>query len=182
MPSATTSRRPSSAIKIVPTLATEVDHCRKGSYIIEQALAQFGKGDMEDEYDKEMSPRWRAWYDLNRGRLLAMSVRHREYILTCQTILQNLRSLKPDTNRLVFHPSNKYKSGTEIESRAREAYRLLARCLMNNADTPWSYLAQWELDHELGLSVEEIAIPVPQPSRGPAPPSTPAPTFTFPKL
>jgi hypothetical protein len=110
-----------------------------------------------------------------------MSVRHREYLLTCQAILENLRSLKPNTNRLVFHPSTNYRSGYEIEGRAREALRLLSRCMANNKDTPWEYLAKWELDHDLGLSVEEIAIPVPQPSRpGPTPP--PAPTFTFPKL
>jgi hypothetical protein len=175
--------------KIVPTLAIEVDHCRKGSYIIEQALSQFGKGDMEEEYEKEMSPRWRAWYDLNRGRLLAMSVRHREYMLTCEAILKNLTSLKPDTNRLVFHPSKNYRSGYEIEARAREALRLLARCMSNNRDTPWEWLAKWELDHDLGLSVEEIAIPAPKPSppsRGgpsrPPPPATPAPTFTIPRL
>jgi hypothetical protein len=177
-------------------MAGEVLHCRNGAIVIEQALKQFGEEDLEEEYAKEPSPRWRAWYDLNRGRLLAMSVRHREYELVCKAILNNLGALKPDTNRIVLHPSDKYQSGPEIESRAREALRLLTRCLTENAETPWAYLAQWELDHMavhpgdgLGLSVEEVAIPAPPPPRPsppgrpvPTPTPPPAPTFTIPKL
>jgi len=142
-----------------------------GSKAIEYALEVFGKDGLEDEYFSERSPRWRAWYNLTRGRLLAMSVRHLEYLLTCQQV-RKPGFLNLDTNRITFHPVPEYKAGDMIEQRAKEAFRLLDRCRKENADTPWALLAQWELDHALGLRVEQIVIPVPQ-SGGPAPPPPP---------
>ena len=135
---------------------------------------------MESEYYAEHSLRWRAWYDLNRGRLLAMSVRQLEYVLACEQVLKP-GFLKPDTNHLVLKPSSKYLAGPVIEPRAREAFRLLKRCVEKNAGTPWALLAQWELDHELGIEIQQIVVPPPQPSP-PGPPRVPDPPISFPKL
>lgn len=151
-----------------------------GSQVIEEALAAYGKEGMEYEYMLERSPRWRAWYDLNRGRLLAMSVRHLEYILTLEQI-RTSNFLNPETNRIELVPVARYKAGNAIAERAKEAFRLLTRCKKDNADTPWALLAQWELDHELGLDVKQIVIPAPPPPK-PAPPGRPAPpTYTTPQ-
>jgi len=147
------------------------------SQVIEEALAIFGKEGMEEQYFLERSPRWRAWYDVTRGRLLAMSVRHLEYLLTLQQIKTG-GYLAPDTNRIELRPVAKYKAGKMIEERAVEASRLLQRCAKENADTPWNFLAKWELDHALGLEVKQIVIPMPKPSPSggrPGPPSTPPP-------
>ena len=147
--------------------------------MLEQALVAFGEYGLEDEYNRERSPRWRAWYDLTRGRLLAMSVRHLEYILTCEDIMRS-NFLKPETNRIQLKPVATYKAGKIIEARAKEAHRLLTRCLKENPDTPWALMAQWELDHELGLEVQQIVIPPPRPST--PGPSTPQPTIHLPTL
>jgi hypothetical protein len=169
--------------RLVPELKQEVFGCKKVLKSLELVLAPYGEDGMEDEYDRELSPRWRAWYDLNRGRLLAMSVRYREYVLTAQSVMENIDSLKADTNQIVFHPSSKNRAGPEIEAQAFEARRLLNRCRTENAETPWAYMAQWELDHDFGLSVEEIALPPAQSTSSPSS-LTPAaaPTFEFPKL
>ncbi len=148
--------------------------------VVEQALSHFPKEGMEYEYTSEHSPRWKAWYDLNRGRLLAMSVRQLEYVLACEKVLQP-GYLNPETNHLVLKPSSKYLAGSIIEPRAREAFRLLTRCVEKNAGTPWAMLAQWELDHELGIEIQQIVVPPPQPSP-PSPPRTPDPPIVFPKL
>ena len=82
----------------------------------EQALAQFPSDGMESEYEPSDSLRWRAWYDLTRGRLLAMSVRQLEYVLACEKVFQ-YNYLKPETNHIVLKPSQHYLAGSMIEPR-----------------------------------------------------------------
>jgi hypothetical protein len=151
---------------------------KEGNRVVEEALAHFPQEGMEYDYLAERSPRWKAWYDLTRGRLLAMSVRHLEYVLACERMLQS-GSLRPETNHVVLKPSRYYLAGKTIEPRAREAFRLLTRCVQQNAGTPWALLAQWELNHELGIEIEQVVVPVPTPG---GPPRAPDPPITFPKL
>lgn len=146
--------------------------------VIEEALAKFPTDGMETEYAAERSLRWRAWYDLTRGRLLAMSVRQLEYVLACEKLLQ-FSMLKPDTNHVVLKPSPHYLAGSIIEPRAREAFRLLSRCAKENTGTPWALLAEWELKNELGIEIEQKVIPVPKPGGTPRPPDPP---IKFPNL
>jgi hypothetical protein len=54
--------------------------------LLEQALAGFGANGMEAEYEREVLPRWQAWYDLVVGRLLLQSVRLEEYRVTLRMI------------------------------------------------------------------------------------------------
>lgn len=131
--------------------------------VIEQALGDFAQGeDYEALYNKESSPRWRAWYDLTRGRLLANSVRYSEYLHLCQAV-RRPGGLEGETNHLAFHSAAKLISQGSAP-RAAEAERLLTRCIEENSETPWAMLAQWELDHPLGLVAEQTAIPMPPPA------------------
>ena len=130
--------------------------------VVEQALSHFPKDGMESDYMNERSPRWKAWYDLTRGRLLAMTVRQLEYVLAAETVLKP-GYLNADTNHLVLKPTYRYQAGSTIEPRAREAFRLLTRCVKENPGTPWAMLAQWELDHELGIEIVQNVIPIPKP-------------------
>ncbi|HEX3870834.1 MAG TPA: hypothetical protein VHV77_10385, partial [Pirellulales bacterium] len=151
----------------------QVRHLAMAQEVLETAIARFGPTGMESEFEKETSPRWRAWYDVTRGRLLAMSLRHSEYVATCQAVLANAGMLSADTNHIVFHPSTTLKVGNSMAvNRGEEAKRLLLRCMEQNPQTPWAYLAQWELDRPLGLDVEQVVIPPPQPR--PAGPAAPA--------
>ena len=150
--------------------------------ILQKALDLYETTDLEPEYEKETSPRWKAWYDLNYGRLLANSVRHIEYQLTCESLLQ-ADNLNTETNHVRFVPSSAYKGGRVSSGRAELARKLLERCRENNRGTPWELLAEWELNQELGLEVRQIVIPPPRPVQGgsitPTPPTRP---INFPRL
>ena len=123
---------------------------------IQQALAVFGPKGMEAELEKETSPRWRAWYDLTYGRLLAMHVRCNEYNWACAVMKgKGAAFVDQESNRWEFKPDAKLNFGTSSEREAAEARRLLERCLTEHPDTPWGVLAQRELKHPFGFRVEE---------------------------
>ena len=132
------------------------------SQIVEEALAhvcQPGsvKNELEYEYERESSRRWRAWYDLTRGRLLATSVRLEEYRLACDLVVQP-GFLNETTNHLIFGPALEMRADSRFHRRAEEAERLLTRCVRENPNTPWALLAQRELDYGLGIDVRQHTI------------------------
>lgn len=129
---------------------------------------------LEDLYRYETSPRWKAWYDLTRGRLLATSVRLEEYRLTIDFACQP-GNLAPTTNHIVLVASPNSRSGPDFQRRAKEGEMLLRRCVKENRDTPWETLAQRELDFALGVGITERALTL-QPG-GPAPKAPSLPRF-----
>jgi hypothetical protein len=146
---------------------------------LELAMLPFGPEGIENLYDREQSPRWRAWYDLTRGRALAMSVRYAEYRALVE-LLCRPGGIPDEANCLQIKPAPRLLLGPYTEARAREAQRLLTRCLENNPDTPWAYLAQRELDHPLGVQ-HRAWYQEPPPPR-PSVPSTPQAPVVLPKL
>lgn len=127
---------------------------------IEKALANVSKDGelsvgMEYEYEHENAPRWKAWYDLTRGRLLANRVRIEEYRLTFENVTRK-GALNDATNGLILLPMTDMLSTGEFLDYAEEAKRLLLRCLNQNPDTPWAYLAQRELKHGLGVEARQL--------------------------
>jgi hypothetical protein len=147
---------------------------------LETALAPFGPKGREDLYQAESSPRWRAWYDLTYGRLLAQSVRYAE-ARALFLLLSQPGGIPDNANCVDFAPSARILAGKQSQERAREAERLLRRCLEKNPKTPWAYLAQRELDHPLGLthSAYYREPPRPVPFIGPY---VPPPVIVPPKL
>lgn len=130
--------------------------------LVEEALGHVSAdGDLDKGlrtlYSQENSPRWRAWYDLTRGRLLAASVRLEEYRLVCER-LGDSDTLKEKTNFIVLRASRSMRSGETFKRRAEEAERLLSRCIRDNKGTPWEYLAQRELDHPWGITVRQHSL------------------------
>lgn len=151
---------------------------------VDGLLARFGPEGMEEEYQQETSPRWRAWYDVTRGRLLAASVRYTEYAVLAD-LLTRRRSLATETNHIVLGPSQNLRGAGDVRERADEALRLLHRCVEMNPQTPWAYLAQRELDHPLGIDIRQVVIPPPvavPASSGPIVPAGPAPQPSLPSL
>jgi hypothetical protein len=139
---------------------------------------------MEEEYQQETSPRWRAWYDLTRGRLLAASVRHAEYALLAE-LLSRRGGVASHTNHLVLVPSRTLRGSSDVQSRAEEATRLLDRCMKENSQTPWAYLAQRELDHPLGIDIRQTTVAPPVSvdfGGGGAAPSPAGPQVSVPRL
>jgi len=147
--------------------------------ITEEALACFSESvDWEQEYGKEASRRWQAWYDITRGRLLAMSIRFQEYRTVCR-IVRRPDALAPTTNQISFRPGPQLCGDDDaIQRRRDEAVRLLQRARDRNRGTPWEMLAAWELSIPLGIGVDQFVV---QPSP-PAPPPPARPRITFPSL
>ena len=150
---------------------------REEQLVLETALAPFGAKGREDLYQGESSPRWRAWYDLTYGRLLAQSVRYAE-ARALFLMLSQPGALPDNANCLDVGPAARILAGKQSEERAREAERLLRRCLENNPKTPWAYLAQRELDYPVGLTHSAWYLEPPPPA--PAMPAGPAPPVIVP--
>ena len=135
---------------------------RNASYTVEKALAHLSKaGRLEEgldyEYEHEPSLRWRGWYDLTRGRLLAISVRLEEYRIVCERF-QKQDWLRANTNGVMLLPATQMRSAEPYTTRASQAERLLTRCVEDHADTPWAYLADRELVHGLGIQVRQLTL------------------------
>jgi hypothetical protein len=151
---------------------------------VDGLLVRFGPDGMEEEYQQERSPRWRAWYDLTRGRLLAASVRYAEYAVLAD-LLTRRGSLATETNHIILRPSQNLRGADEVQDRADEALRLLHRCVEMNPQTPWACLAQRELDHPLGIDIRQVVLPPPvavPASAGPMIPAGPASQPSLPSL
>jgi hypothetical protein len=148
---------------------------------LESLMVRFGPDGMEEEYQQESSPRWRAWYDLTRGRLLAASVRYAEYAVLAD-LLSRRRALATETNHILIKPSQNLRGSDEVHERADEAMRLLHRCVEMNPQTPWAYLAQRELDHPLGIDIRQVVLPPPVAVPAPGGPVTPAGPGSQPSL
>jgi hypothetical protein len=116
----------------------------------ERALAPLCAAGMDGQYLLDQSPRWRAWYDLTKGRLLAQSVRYAEYRYHC--LIAAEEKVDKKHNCLEIRPGPCEIDATEVVLRAQEAEKLLQRCVENNPNTPWAYLAQRELDHPFGIT------------------------------
>lgn len=145
------------------------------SMTIQQALAVFDGKSMERDYEREPSPRWRAWHDLTLGRLLAMSVRCNEYNWACAVMKgKGADFVDQKSNRWRFHPDVKTHFGSQSERAAREAERLLKRCVSENPGTPWALLASRELEQPFGFTVDEAYV-APPPPPPPPPKSTAKP-------
>ena len=115
--------------------------------------------DWEYEYSKEDSKRWRARYDLTKGRLLATQARFLEYIATSLELEQ---TISPACNKITLYPGSSFRNPA-AQMFADEASRVLYRCKQENAGTPWQDLAQWELDKPFGFRIERGQIPKPPP-------------------
>ncbi|MEM9644756.1 MAG: vWA domain-containing protein [Planctomycetota bacterium] len=114
-----------------------------------RALTDSSGVDWEAEYDQETSPRWRAMFDLNRGRMIAWSVRIAEYLAANRSL--NPSSLRAETV-VRWQPSERLTQPSSPVLR-QEALLLLRRCVQDHAGTPWASLAQWELDVPMGVEV-----------------------------
>ncbi len=145
--------------------------------VLEEALRPFqAVKDWTPYYEKERSKRWRAWFDLTYGRLLAMKVRNDEYNWACAELKGRGREfVKEKSNRWRFVPDAKLRLGSATARSAKLALHLLRRCVEQNPQTPWAMLAQRELAHPLGFRIEERYVPPPPPPQRPQARAVPRP-------
>jgi hypothetical protein len=144
-------------------------------YVVDRAIAHIS--DAAPARDREPSRRWRAHYDLMRGRLLALKVRSLEY----NNICAKLRREKPkfanaQSNAWRLEPSNEIVTSDSNKTMAAEATEILKKIVAEYPQTPWADLATRELAAPFGFRWAELYIPParPAPAGNAAPPRPPA--------
>ena len=143
------------------------------SYMLDVMLGAFS-GNLEAEYQREPSPRWRANYNLTLGRLLALKVRSQEYNFACAQLKQlGSGDIEKKSNHWYFKPSKKMGTGAASKKLAAEAERLLKRAIDDAPNTPWGLLAQRELNVPMGFEVVQKFDPPPKPVERKSEPAAP---------
>jgi hypothetical protein len=110
--------------------------------------------------DHEPSRRWKAHYDLIRGRLLAMKVRCYEYDWACAVMKKDPPKFSsPRFNAWRLEPDTEIRYSKNAAAAAREAEDLLRHVVEEHPATPWALLAQRELKNPLGFKWVEVYVP-----------------------
>jgi hypothetical protein len=166
---------------------------------LEAILDAFPKN-IDNEYSKESSLRWRMEYNLAYGRLLAQKVRYYEFNHACASLKNDKapEDISQRANHFIFQPDRQLNYAANYTKTARLATQLLNRVIAEAPGTPWAVHAARELRDPFGIKVIEHYIPPPPPPKpgdpGKAPPQfapmptpTPAPSSrppapTLPKL
>jgi hypothetical protein len=104
----------------------------------------------EEDRAQEESPRWQAGYDLAMGRVLAMKVRTDGYNAMLAGAKGGMPLADPRDNTWTLRSSSQIHVGSRLESQADQAETYLRRVLAEHPDTPWSLLAQKELETPFG--------------------------------
>lgn len=133
-------------------LATELGDAQKGAAIIEPQLVR-----MEEilamglkDRDDEMSPRWRAGFDLAYGRVLAHKVRTETYNAMLAKAKRGMAFEKEKNNTWVLKAADEVSVGSKWEREAEKARELLQGVVADHSGTPWALLAKNELETPIG--------------------------------
>ncbi len=151
-------------------LADDARSAEAAAQVVERALEFLAHPLLEVEYEREESLRWRAAYDLAKGRLLLQSVRYAEYRLMCRSLKP--KEFPPEVNFIQFLPATSLRSGEFGQQRLTAALEHLQRCVEQHSGTPWGAIAAHELSLPPGLTVAPRIIPQPEPVATDVIPST----------
>ena len=113
--------------------------------------------------DSEVSPRWRAGFDLALGRVTAHYVRTSGYNTMLAQLVTGKRFTDAKNNTWVLKPADGLEANSRMDRQSEEARRLLQGVIDEHAGTPWAYLAQKELDTPVGWRWTETHTPPPKP-------------------
>lgn len=142
-------------------VARDLQQVQRMAPRVEEAYARLSADERVTQLDYEKSPRWRANYQLARGRLAALTVRFREYEILAERILDQ-DALHPTTNQLSIELVNDLRSESWGRDRASDSRRWLELCAKEHAKTPWGEIAKAELAVPLGLRLQQGQIPQPR--------------------
>lgn len=137
-------------------VAAEKPRAEAAVQALDQLIGLFENRVVDGLYENEESPRWKAWYDLTYGRLLASRVRYRVFVEFTANI--GSARFKSNTNGMSIR-SAKLPEALQSLTRAADARKLLQRCVDSNPETPWFHLARRELRNNFGLTIKERAVP-----------------------
>ena len=141
-------------------MADNQENVARIAYTVDEALGPIAA--VAKLRDRETSRRWRAHYDLIRGRLLAMKFRCSEYQTACAKMKKDAPRFKdPKSNAWRLVPTDQFLSGPKDVALAREAQALLRRVVEDHPGTPWALLAGRELKDPFGFKWVETYVPPP---------------------
>lgn len=137
-------------------VAAEKPRAEAAVQALDQLISLFENRVVDGLYENEESPRWKAWYDLTYGRLLAARTRYRVFVEFAANI--GSARFKSDTNGMSVR-SAKLPEALQSLTREADARKILQRCVDSNPETPWFHLARRELRDNFGLTIKERAVP-----------------------
>jgi hypothetical protein len=117
----------------------------------------------EQDRDQEISPRWRAGYDLAYGRVLAGKVRTEAYNGMLAMAKTKLKFTDEKNNTWVLQPADSIETGSQAKTLAEKAQSYLRRVVTEHPGTPWAMMAERELATPLGWTWKEHFTPPPEP-------------------
>jgi hypothetical protein len=136
-------------------VAAEKPRAEAAVKALDQLIGLFENRVVDGLYESEESPRWKAWYDLTYGRLLAARVRYQVFVEFAANI--DKARFEPTTNGMSLRPV-KLPERFQRLTREADARRILKRCVDSNPETPWFHLARRELKDNFGLSIKERTV------------------------
>lgn len=162
-----------------PFMSDQQARAAQWGYVVDKAMIPIAEA--AAARDREPSRRWRAHFDLMRGRLLALKVRSLEYNAICAQLRRDKpKFARPQSNAWRLEPSDEIVTSEKAKAMAEEAAEILKKIVAEYPQTPWADLAARELDAPFGFRwVEHYIPPVrpgppgneapPQPARPPRP-------------
>lgn len=142
-------------------LRTEATEAQKAVAILAHRVTEIvnilASGEPDREKIKE--PRWQAAYDLALGRALALQARAVGYnSMLAQMKVAPRVFEKADNNTWTMKGSAEVQTGPVVRKIVAKATEYLSRVVDNHQGTPWAYLAELELERQMGWSWAESYI------------------------
>ena len=110
----------------------------------------------EKDRDKLKQPRWQAAYDLAMGRALALQARAIGYNMMLAQMKVAPKSFeKEDNNTWTMKASGEIQTGPKIRKIVARSTEYLSRVVDDHQGTPWAYLAELELERQMGWAWQE---------------------------
>lgn len=164
-----------------PVISDQQARAAQWGYVVDKAMTPINEAN--PMRDRETSRRWRAHFDLMKGRLLALKVRSLEYNGICAKLRRDKpKFAQAQSNAWRLEPSDEIVTSDKTRALAAEAAEILKKIVAEYPGTPWADLASRELAAPFGFRWVEHFIPParpgppgngtppPQPSRPPRPP------------
>ena len=119
-----------------------------------EIVGQLEPGEKDREKLKE--PRWQAAYDLAMGRALALQARAMGYNMMLAQMKVSPRIFeKKGNNTWTIASSGEVQTGPIIRKIVARATEHLSRVVDDHQGTPWAYLAELELERQMGWAWKE---------------------------
>ena len=138
-------------------LGNALTEAQKAAAKLEPKLAslyqtlQLGESDRKNE----ISPRWKAGYDLAIGRVMASKVRTETYNAMLAQAKRGLKFKNDKNNTWVLRSSDDVSVGSQLAKAAKSATDYLQRVIDEHPGTPWEMLAKRELATPMSWKWEE---------------------------